>query len=90
MKRLSRSNIILLGIPYFNITSRINTPAKYLVLYPLGNGIKIAYFVSRSTTTIMYSYITLSKLGDYRRGPIKSIEITFYNPSGALLGWRSL
>ena len=86
MKRLSRSNIILLGIPCFNIISLTNSPTKYLVLYPLGNGIKIAYFVSRSTTTIIYSYITLSKLGEGRRGPTKSIKITFYNPLGALLG----
>ena len=81
---------MLLGIPYFKIISRTNTPAKYLVLYPLGNSIKIAYFISRSTTTMICSYIILSKLGDYGRGLIKSIEITFYNPLGALLGWRSL
>jgi hypothetical protein len=86
VKRLSRLEIILLGILNFNIISLTNTPARYLVLYPLGRGINTTYLVSRSTTTKIYLYIVLSKFSEGGSSLIKSIETTFYTPRGALLG----
>jgi hypothetical protein len=55
VKRLSLSEIMLSGIPCLVTTSLIKVLARYRVLYFVGSSRKIAYLVSRLTTTMMYS-----------------------------------